>query len=312
MWQLLDKLENKLIKQYTTMDLEEEIKRIYNSYKLDTQIASKSNVERFKAIVQKNYKNLNDYGKYWAKKLLNRTKIQNNEMVEFLLYITYNEKENELDEYENIAIENLVEDTYQKEINAIKKDLPKIKLPNPPLYVLYGMSLLSIPNANGYIWKDYKDSMTLYNANETYRYLLVNGDKDLKDLLKKQKNRYLKRKANPSKEDKYTGAVEDEFVYIVNQTKIKAYEDAGITKARFIAVHDTKTTEMCQSLDGQEFFIDRNKENVYKRYSALDEGIITYRTKGLETGDNLPPINNHYHHCRSTITYVLGGTNERV
>ena len=121
----------------------------------------------------------------------------------------------------------------------------------------------------------------------------------------KQKNRYLKKKVNPSKEDKYTGALEDELVFIVNQTKLKAYEDAGIVKARFIAVHDAKTTEMCVSLDGQEFYIDRNKLNEYKRYSALDESIITYRTKGLEIGDNLPPINNHYHHCRSTITYVI-------
>ena len=147
--------------------------------------------------------------------------------------------------------------------------------------------------------------MTIYYANETYRYLLVNGNKGIKDLLQKQKNRYLKKKEKPSKEDTYTGAIEDELVYIVNQTKIKAYEDAGIQKVKFIAVHDTKTTEMCQSLDGQEFYINRNKTNEYKRYSARDDGIITYRTRGLEVGDNLPPINNHYHHCRSTIIYLL-------
>ena len=89
MWELLNKIENRLLKQYTTIDLEEEIKRIYNSYSLDTKIASKSNVERFKTYIQKKYKNLNDYGKFWAKKLLNKTKIQNNEIVEFLIYILY-------------------------------------------------------------------------------------------------------------------------------------------------------------------------------------------------------------------------------
>ena len=56
MWELLNKIENKLLKQYTTIDLEEEIKRIYNSYSLDTKIASKSNVERFKGFVQKKQK----------------------------------------------------------------------------------------------------------------------------------------------------------------------------------------------------------------------------------------------------------------
>ena len=305
MWQLLNKLEKQVLKQYTTTDLEEEIKKIQATYSLDTKIASKSNVERFKGYISKKYNILNDYGKYWAKKLIKKTKIQNNEIVEFLLYIIYNEKENELDNYENLVIKELVEETYKTEIEAIKKEKPKLKIPNPPIYVLYGLSLLSLPNANGYIWKDYKNTMTMYNANETYRYLLVNGDKDIKDLLKKQKNRYLKRKEKPSKEDTYTGAFEDEMVYVVNATKIKAYEDAGITKVKFIAVHDLSTTPMCQSLDGQEFYIDRGKINTYKRYSARDESIITYKTRGLEIGDNLPPINNHYHHCRSTITYIL-------
>ena len=308
MWELLNKLEGKLIKQYTTIDLEEEIEKIYNSYKLDTKIASKTNIERFKGYVQKKYDNLNDYGKYWAKKLLKKSKIQNNEIVEFLLYIIYNEKENELDNYESLIVEELVQDTYEKEINAIKKDMPKkkwqgIKLPKPPLYVLYGMSLLALPNANGYIWKDYKDTMTLYNSNETYRHLLTNGDKDIRDLLEKQKNRYLKRKQNPSKEDIYTGALEDELVYVINQTKLKAYEDVGIKKVKFIAVEDKKTTLMCQTLDGQEFYID--KLNVYDRYSSMDDANIVYRTQGLQVGDNLPPINNHYHHCRSTIIYIL-------
>lgn len=306
MWELLNKLESKLIKQYMTIDLEEEIERIYNSYKLDTKIASKTNIERFKGYITKNYKKLNDYGKYWAKKLLNKSKIQNNEIIEFMLYVIYNEKENELDGYENLIVKELVEDTYVNEINAIKKENPKyekFKLPNPPLYLIYGLHLLGLPNANGYIWKHYKNSMTLYNANETYRHLLTNGDKDIKDLLQKQKNRYLKRKVNPSKEDKYTGALEDELVYVINQTKIRAYQDIGIKKVRFIAVEDKKTTDMCRSLDGQEFYID--KLNVYDRYSAMDKRNVIYRTKGLQVGDNLPPIINNYHHCRSTIIYIL-------
>ena len=290
MWELLNKLESKFIKQYTTIDLEEEIERIYNSYKLDTQIASKQIVERFKRYVEKNYNNLNDYGKYIAKKLLKRIKIQNNEIVEYLLYIIYNEKSKELDDYENLVVQELVEDTYTKEIEAIKKDIPEIKLPKPPLYVLYGMSLLSLPNANGYIWKEYKDATILYNSNEMYRHLLVNGNKDIRTLLQKQKNRYLKKKINPSKDDTYTGALEDELVYVVNQTKIKAYEDAGIQKVKFVAVHDNKVTPMCKSLDNQVFYTNRGKINIYKRYSSIADAIITYKTRGLEVGQNLPPI----------------------
>ena len=285
MWQILNKLEGKTLKQYTTTDLEEEIEKIYNTYKLDTQIASKSNVERFKGYVKKKYNILNDYGKFWAKKLLGRSKIQNNEIVEFLLYVLYNEKQNELDEYESMIIEELVTYTYETEVKALKKDLPedrwkKSKLLNPPLYVLYGLSLLSLPNANGYIWKDYQDTMTLYNSDEMYRHLLTNGNKNIPDLLLKQKNRYLKKKENPSKEDTYTGALEDELVYIVNQTKLKIYEDAGIKKVKFIAVIDKVTTLMCETLNNQEFWI--NKLNVYDRYSAYDKRNVVYRTQGLK------------------------------
>jgi len=308
MWKLLNKLERKLLKQYTTMDLEEEIQKIYDSYKLDTKIASKLNVERFKGYVKKKYKILNDYGKFWAKKLLNKTKIQNNEIVEFLLYILYNEKDNELDEYESLIVKELVQDTYETEIEAVRKSMPKekwegIKLPKPPLYVLYGMSLLAVPNANGYIWKDYKDAMILYNSNEMYRNLLINGDKGIRDLLIKQKGRYLKKKENPSKEDAYTGALEDELVYVINTTKLRAYEDTGIKKVRFIAVLDKVTTLMCESLDQQEFYID--KLNVYDRYSAMDKRNVVYRTQGLKVGENLPPIVNNYHHCRSTIAFMI-------
>ena len=303
MWELLNKLEGKLLKQYTTIDLEEEIEKMYNTYRLDTKVASKTNVERFKGYVGKSYDDLNDYGKYWAKSLLKRTKIQNNEIVEFLLYIMYNKKENELDEYESLIVEQLVENTYETEINAIKKDLPEFKLPEPPLYVLYGMSLLGVPNASGYIWKDYKDATTMYNANEMYRHLLINGNKDVRQVLIKQKGRYLKKKQKPSKEDTYIGALENELVYIINKTKVKVYEDAGIKKVKFIAVEDSRTTEMCQTLDGQEFWID--KINVYDRYSAMDERNVVYTTKGLQVGDNLPPINNHYHHCRSSIVYIV-------
>lgn len=305
MWQFLNKIEQRFLKQYTTIDLEDEIERIYSSYKLDTKVSSKSNVERFKGYVKKRYNILNDYGKFWAQKLLKRTKIQNNEIVEFLLYTIYNEKENELDEYENMTIKEIVQYTYETQIEAIRNDLPKEKrdkwkLPEPPLYLVYGLSLLSLPNANGYIWKEYKDAMTLFNSNEMYRHLVTNGNKNIKDILKKQKDRYLKIKKNPSKEDKYTGALEDELVYIVNQTKIKAYEDAGISKVRFIAVEDDRTTDICLGMNGQEFYI--NKMNVYDRYNFYDKKNVIYHTFGLKVGENLPPLHKN---CRSTIAYIL-------
>ena len=53
---------------------------------------------------------------------------------------------------------------------------------------------------------------------------------------------------------------------------------------------DKVTTLMCESLDQQEFYID--KLNVYDRYSAMDKRNVVYRTQGLKVGENLPPITN--------------------
>ena len=76
-------------------------------------------------------------------------------------------------------------------------------------------------------------------------------------------------------------------------------EDA---KARFIAVMDDRTTKMCKSLNGQIFNV--RGENVFKRWSESRGGIATFKCRGLQLGLNLPPINDGFHWCRSTIEYV--------
>ena len=77
------------------------------------------------------------------------------------------------------------------------------------------------------------------------------------------------------------------------------------SKVRFIAVEDDKTTLMCDSLNNQEFYI--NKENVFNRYYGETQKELTVqriRCNGLVLGLNLPPIQHHFHYCRSTIMYL--------
>ena len=71
---------------------------------------------------------------------------------------------------------------------------------------------------------------------------------------------------------------------------------------------DKRTTKMCESLNNQIFYLD--KVNTYQRYSDYDKRIVTYTTKGLVVGENLPPISNHFHWCRSTITYLIDNEKE--
>lgn len=301
MWQKLNSLESKYIKAYSIFDLKDNIEDIYKVYQFDTKVASKSTLERFKRLLTKEYDNLDDYGKFKAKQYLKATRLNNNEIAEFVLYITYTKQQKSLDDIElNIATE-LVQYVYETETEKISKERG-IKLPRSPLYVEYAIGLLTGVNASGYIWNEYKRAMNLYNANETYRSLLINEEKGLEELLQRQKNRYLKLKRVPDKDDKYIGAFEEELVGIANQTKLKAYEDMRIQKVRFVGIEDDRQTEMCKSLDGQEFYT--NKKNVYYRYSAGDKRIVQYTTIGLKLGENLPPINNHTHACRSTIMYI--------
>ncbi len=98
--------------------------------------------------------------------------------------------------------------------------------------------------------------------------------------------------------------MDSQVVEIANKSLLKAGEDVGQKKlrARFIAEIDDRTTKMCDGMNGMLFYV--NDWNRFYRYSDDDKRDVLYTIKGLEVGANLPPINNHFHYCRSTITYL--------
>ena len=189
-----------------------------------------------------------------------------------------------------------------------KKKKPRL-LTVPEAYLL---QLIGMSKYNNAFWKDYKQGNISYNAEQLFKLVAVNmqaekvldvNNDDFKKLFEKQERNYLAKKKNiePSEryKDEYYGALDDIMVYIANQMALKGMIDQGCKKVQFIATLDDKTTEMCESLNRQVFNI--NGWNKYYRYSAIDDKEVLYTTKGLKTGENLPPIDNHIHHCRSTI-----------
>lgn len=109
-------------------------------------------------------------------------------------------------------------------------------------------------------------------------------------------------------EDKESGAVVDLGHQLWHEMYIEPYREENV-QVRFIAEMDRVTTEMCKGMDNMLFYT--NDWNRYYRYSDLDKRDVLYTTFGLATGENLPPINNHFHWCRSTITYLTDlGRNE--
>ena len=73
--------------------------------------------------------------------------------------------------------------------------------------------------------------------------------------------------------------VRTETNYIANQSELESYKESGIEKYRFTATLDSRTSAVCQQLDGQEFLVSE-----------------------AQAGVNLHPMHAH---CRSTTISVI-------
>lgn len=191
----------------------------------------------------------------------------------------------------------------QKEVNKKKK--PSI------LAMALFLALLDQPNYSGFNWKQYIEATMQYNAQQIYKQLILNiqqqksleiDSNEFQIIINRQNNQKLN-----INNDKISGAVDLQMIGLNNLAKAEGIKEVteDNSKVRFIAVEDDKTTLMCDSLNNQEFYI--NKENVFDRYYGETQKELTVqriRCNGLVLGLNLPPIQHHFHYCRSTIMYL--------
>lgn len=245
---------------------------------------------------------LSGYFKYKVDELMRKRNITNEEMLDILLWGAYVKERSQLDEYEQQLFIDVGTNLYNQGIDEIK---PKRKK-KWSLTWEYIWSLLTLPNIKGSKWTTYIEALALTYSQEIKRQAMIhlqqNRDLDIYDsvfqnTIKKQQNKYLS-----INNDKYSGALEDEVIEIANESLLKAGEDYDVNKVRFIAEMDSRTTKMCKSLNNQIFNVSgRNK---FKRYSDEYGTIVDYDIYGLVRGINLPPIDDNFHYCRSTITYL--------
>ncbi len=174
-------------------------------------------------------------------------------------------------------------------------------------------------NEKGYIWKQYVEAIIKYNADQIYRQMLINiqqnkendiNDNIYQNIIVKQQNAKLS-----INQDKISGAVDNELIELNNLAKVEGIKSIAEdnSKVRFIATIDGKETDMCHSLDGQTFYI--NRENIFDRYygeTQKDLRIERIKCFGLVVGLNLPPISHHFHYCRSAITYQIDMPREEL
>ncbi|MCI8641152.1 MAG: hypothetical protein HFJ59_04710 [Clostridia bacterium] len=245
-----------------------------------------------------------------AKNIYNRTRVKNNEILELLIYSAYIEEQSKLEETELNTFKDVANYYYklgQEEVNNAlpKKKRKKVSVIPDAIF----LSLLNVPNAKGYIWKQYIELIVKYNADQIYRQMTIDlqQQKEL-DITNDIYQNIIKRQQNSKlsiKDDKISGNIDLTLIGINNMAKIEGIKTLNKNaKVRFIAVEDNVTTRMCHSLDNQTFYID--KGNIFNRYygeTQNDLKIQRIKCKGLVLGLNLPPISHHFHWCRSTITY---------
>lgn len=247
---------------------------------------------------------LKGYFEYKVIEILNKRYITNQEMLSILLWGAFVKERNQLDEYEEVLFNEIGQNLYKQGIDEIKPTKKK----KWSLTWEYIWSMLCLPNVKGSSWITYIEALALTNAQEIERQTIIQlqqnkkpniEDDVFKNILKKQQNRYIS-----INDDKISGALDSQVVEIANKSLLKAGEDVGQKKlrARFIAEIDDRTTKMCDGMNGMLFYV--NDWNRFYRYSDDDKRDVLYTIKGLEVGANLPPINNHFHYCRSTITYL--------
>lgn len=247
---------------------------------------------------------LKGYFEYKVIEILNKRYITNQEMLSILLWGAFVKERSQLDEYEEVLFTEIGQDLYKQGIDEIKPTKKK----KWSLTWEYIWSMLCLPNVKGSSWITYIEALALTNAQEIERQTIIQlqqnkkpniEDDVFKNILKKQQNRYIS-----INDDKISGALNSQVVEIANKSLLKAGEDVGQKKlrARFIAEIDDRTTKMCDGMNGMLFYV--NDWNRFYRYSDDDKRDVLYTIKGLEVGANLPPINNHFHYCRSTITYL--------
>lgn len=322
-WKTTDEMLKQMLKKYNRLNkkTQDDIQDIFDSYNFNNDnlfnIANEKTKSKVNRIIDDYVEDneIDTYTKYRINKIYGKSRVKNNDILDFLIFFCFLKERNKLSNYEKKMFQELANIEYRKaqdEVYNLRNERKKSEtLKNSKIN-----EIISKPNPKGYIWYDYIMATILYNSNQIYRQALIdiqqNKTLDIasdiyQNLLKAQRNKYLSIKDDGI----ISGDLELESLYLVNSSIKEGYLKADSNaKVRFIAEIDKRTTDMCDSLNNQIFNV--NDWNTYQRYSEDDGRIVTYKTFGLEVGANLPPINNHFHWCRSTIVYQLDMTRKEI
>lgn len=326
-WQYHDKKMKELKQLYlkTSKQTQNRLQEIIDTFKFDFDmlynIADTKTKNRVNAYIEewKDKGLLTGYFGTLAKNIYNRTRVKNSEILELLIYGAYIEEQNKIQEEELNIMYDDANYYYQEGQQEVNSTLPKKE--RKPMDILkwaFFLALLDEPNVKGYVFKQYIQATIQFNAQQIYRQMTIDlqqqNEIDItndiyQNLIKRQNNSKLNING-----DKISGDIDAQLIGVNNLAKVEGIKEVDDNaQIKFMAVIDGNETDMCHSLDGQLFYI--NKENTFDRYygeTQKDLRIERIKCFGLVLGLNLPPISHHFHWCRSTITYQIPKTSTKV
>lgn len=309
----LKKIYSKISKQ-TKNRLQEIFKVLNLNYDNIYNIADKKTKSMIdvKIVEWKDKKLLKGYFGVLASNIYNKTRVKNSEILELLIYSAYIEEQNKLDEYENQIIYDDMNYYYTKGQEEVNKSLPKNKRKEIlTLTDILFLSLLAMNDSSGYNFNTYSQIVIKNNTDKLYRQAIINinqqkeldiNDVEFQNIIDRQVDNKIKING-----DKIYGAIDHKLIELDNKAKIEGIKLLDRkAKIKFIAIEDNVTTKMCKSLNNQIFNV--HDWNEFYKYSKTNEKIVKYRCFGLIPGLNMPPIDDGFHWCRSTLAYVQSNT----
>lgn len=227
-------------------------------------------------------------------------------VLEFLIYDAFHEHFKEVKRISKGVFNTCAEDIYKQAESDIRKSYGDVTV--KPLTERQINEMARLP-ALDQTFSEHIDTEAISQAQETCEYVLsitmISDDIDEKLLeakLQKMGNRIIL-----VQDGKSSGTLDDTARIVGNTAymTVATADDDKKFQARFIAELDDRTTKMCKSLDLQLFWV--NDWNDFYRWSDANKDYVKCHIFGLQTGVNLPPITDHFHWCRSTITYDISG-----
>lgn len=315
-WQYHDKKMIELKKLYIKISKQTQnrLQEIFDSIDFDFNnlynVADNNKKNRINIYIEecKDKGLLTGYFGMLAYNIYKRTRVKNSEILELLIYGAYIEEQNKLEEKELNIFKDDINYYYQQGQEEVNNILPKNKKKKVSVIPdAIFLAFLDKPNSKGYVYRDYIQSILKYDADQIYRQVIIDiqQQKPLKtnsDIYQSIINRQQNQKLNING-DRISGDVDLTLIGLNNIAKSEGiYSFDKNATVKFIAIEDKVTTKMCHSLNNQIFKV--HDWNEFYRYSETNGSTTKYRCYGLIQGLNLPPVNDHFHWCRSTIEYI--------